>query len=46
MKKYWGVEVQFHALLTSALVANNWSTSSPGRFNLEDKLPGIRWIGS
>jgi hypothetical protein len=37
---YGGVEVEFHAFLTSALGGSQWSASRPGRFT-----PGTRWIG-
>jgi hypothetical protein len=33
MKKYWGVEVQLHAFLISALDGSVWSVSCPGRFS-------------
>jgi hypothetical protein len=29
MKTYWGVEVQLHAFLTSALDGGEWSVSRP-----------------
>jgi len=32
MKTYWGVEIQFHAFLTSALVESESSAAHPGRF--------------
>jgi hypothetical protein len=32
MKMYWGVEIQNHAFLTSALEADKWLASRPGRF--------------
>jgi hypothetical protein len=32
MKAYWGVEVQLHSFLTSALGGGVWLTSRPGRF--------------
>jgi len=32
MKTYWGVELQRHAFLTSALEGGEWSASHPGRF--------------
>jgi hypothetical protein len=31
MKAYWGVEVQLHASITSALDGGEWSDSHPGR---------------
>jgi hypothetical protein len=40
-----GVDVQIHIFLTSALVGGEWSTSSPGRFNAEERAPGTHWIG-
>jgi hypothetical protein len=33
------VEVQLHALLTSALDEDGWLASSPGRLTLQDKSP-------
>jgi hypothetical protein len=39
MKTYWGVEVQFHELLTSALDGGEWSASRPGR-----STPGTYWV--
>jgi hypothetical protein len=39
-KTYGGVEVQIHALLTSALDEDKWSTSSP-----EEVTPNTYWSG-
>jgi hypothetical protein len=33
MKTYWGVEVQLHAFLISALDGGEWSASRTGRFD-------------
>jgi hypothetical protein len=40
MKVYWGVDVQIHIFLTSALAGAEWSASRPGCFT-----PGINCIG-
>jgi hypothetical protein len=32
IKKYWGVEVQIHTFLTSALDGGEWPASCPGYF--------------
>jgi hypothetical protein len=45
MKTYWGVEVQLHAFLTSALDGGEWSASRPGRFTPREKAPFTHWIG-
>jgi hypothetical protein len=45
MQAYWGVEVQFHAFLTSALDGGEWSASRLGRFTLREIVPGTHWIG-
>jgi hypothetical protein len=39
-KAYWGVEVQLHAFLTSALDGGEWSASRPGRFTPVERAPG------
>jgi hypothetical protein len=39
MKTYWGVDVQIHASLTSALVGGEWSASRPCCFT-----SGSHWI--
>jgi hypothetical protein len=44
MKSYWGVEVQLHAFLTSALDEGEWSASGPGRFNPRERAPGTHWV--
>jgi hypothetical protein len=50
MKAYWGVEVQVHAFLTSALDGGEWSTSRPRRFTPRERAPGTHgiagWVGS
>jgi hypothetical protein len=45
MKAHWGVEVQLHAFLTSALDGGEWSASRPGLFTSRERTPGTRWIG-
>jgi hypothetical protein len=40
------VEVQCHALLTSAVEGGEWSASRTGRFTSEERVPGIHWIES
>jgi hypothetical protein len=40
MKTYGGVEVQFHAFLTSALDGGECSASLPGH-----STSGTRWVG-
>jgi hypothetical protein len=45
MKTHWGVEVQLHAFLTSALDGGEWSASRPGCFTPKERSPGTHWIG-
>jgi hypothetical protein len=45
MKTYWGVEVQLHGFLTSALDGGEWSALRPGRFTSRERAPGTHWIG-
>jgi hypothetical protein len=45
MKMYWGVEVELHVLLTSALDGGEWSVLRPGRFTPRERAPGTHWIG-
>jgi hypothetical protein len=45
MKVYWGVKVQRHAFLTSALDGGEWLASRPGRFTLRERAPATHWIG-
>jgi hypothetical protein len=45
MKTYWGVELQLHAFLTSALGGGEWSDSRPGRFTPRERAPSSHWIG-
>jgi hypothetical protein len=40
MKTYWGVEVQLHAFLISALDGGEWSASRP-----RERYRGTHWIG-
>jgi hypothetical protein len=48
MKKYWGVEVQLHTFLTSALDGDVWSDSYTGQFThlypLDSRLGGPQWL--
>jgi hypothetical protein len=39
------MEVQLHALLTSALVEGEWSAWHPGQFIPRERAPGTHWIG-
>jgi hypothetical protein len=41
----WGVEVQLHAFLTSALDGGECSTSCLGRFTPRERALGTHWIG-
>jgi len=45
MKAYWGVEVQLHVFLTSALIGSEWSDSRSGRFTPRERTPRSHWIG-
>jgi hypothetical protein len=45
MKTYWGLEVQLHAFLTSALKGDEWSASRPGRLTTGVRAPGNHWTG-
>jgi len=45
MWAYWGVEVQIHAFLTSALDGGEWSAFRPGRFTSSEIARGTHWIG-
>jgi hypothetical protein len=45
MKTYGGVELQFHAFLTSALDADEWLGSRPGCFTAEGKNPEANRTG-
>jgi hypothetical protein len=42
MKMYRGVEIQYHAILTSVLDGGQWSASCSGP---EGKAPDAHWIG-
>jgi hypothetical protein len=44
MKAYWGVEVELHAFLTSALDGGDWSASRPGHFTRRERTSGTHWI--
>jgi hypothetical protein len=39
MKVYWGVNVQIHIILTSALAGVEWSASRPCRFTPRKEPP-------
>jgi hypothetical protein len=43
MKTYWGVDVQIHNFLPSAL-AGGVVSFTPGRFTPGDTAPGTHWI--
>jgi len=45
MKTYWGIEVQLHAFLTSALDGGEWSASRPSRLPPRERAPASHWIG-
>jgi hypothetical protein len=45
MKTYWGVDVQLHAFLTSAIDGGEWSVSHPCPFTPRERAPGTHWIG-
>jgi hypothetical protein len=42
---YWGVKVQIHAFLPSALDGGEWLDSRPGRFSHGERAPATYWIG-
>jgi hypothetical protein len=39
----WGLWIRIY--LTSALVGDEWSASSPGRFTPGERVPRTQWIG-
>jgi hypothetical protein len=41
----WGVDVQSHIFLTSALIGGEWSASRPCRFTPGERAPDTHWIG-
>jgi hypothetical protein len=45
MKTYWGMEVQLHAFLTSALEGDEWLALGPGCFTRWETAPRTRWLG-
>jgi len=45
MKTYWGMEVQFHAFLTSALDGVERWASRPGLFTPRERAPGTPLLG-
>jgi hypothetical protein len=45
MKTYWGVDVQIHVFLTSAVAGGELSASHPSRFTPGESAPGTHWIG-
>jgi hypothetical protein len=46
MKAYWGMDVEIHIFLTSALVGGEWLALRPGRFNPQDRRLGVSQIFS
>jgi hypothetical protein len=46
MKGYWGVDIEIHIFLTSALAGGEWSPSRCGRFTPRERAPATHWIGS
>jgi hypothetical protein len=45
MTIYGEVDIQTNNFLTSAVVCDEWSASSPGRVTPGGRAPGIYWIG-
>jgi hypothetical protein len=45
MKTYWGVEVQIHAFLTSAIDGGEWSALRPVRFITTERATSTHWTG-
>jgi hypothetical protein len=45
MEMYYGVEVQRHTFLASALGRDEWSASRPVHFTSRERAPGMQWIG-
>jgi hypothetical protein len=45
MKMYWGVEVHFHAFLTSALDGGEWSALHSDRFTPGERPLSTHWTG-
>jgi hypothetical protein len=43
MKTYGGVEVQLHALVTSAMDGDERLASHPGRFTPRERVPRTHW---
>jgi hypothetical protein len=41
----WGVDVEIHVFLTSALAGGEWSASRPGHFIPGEGTPDTHWIG-
>jgi hypothetical protein len=39
------MDAGIHIFLTSVLGGGEWSASSRGRFNPEERAPGTHWIG-
>jgi hypothetical protein len=46
MKAYGGVDVQIQVFLTSAVVGDEWSASSPGRFTPGERVLCTHYVGS
>ena len=42
MQTYVGTKREFHAKVTAVLGAAEWSASKTGRFDLQERAPGIR----
>jgi hypothetical protein len=45
MNMYCGVEIQFHAFLTSTLYGAEWLASRPSRIKPGERVPVTYWIG-
>jgi hypothetical protein len=45
MKIYWGSGGRAPRIFYLGTSEGEWSASSPGRFTLRERAPGIQWIG-
>jgi hypothetical protein len=45
MEASWGLDIQRHVFLTSALDGGEWSASHRGSFTLRDRASGTHWTG-